>query len=214
MQLEGKKIVFLGDSITEGVGASAIENRYTDVFAKITDIRESVNYGISATRIARQQKIEDAYVDTHAFTERFEQMDDDADIVVVFGGTNDYGHGDATFGTLGDRTIDTYCGAVHVLMSGLIKKYPTAVIVFMTPLHREGEYIPNPTTGKELKAYVDVIKTIAEYYSIPVLDLYATAGIYPDIEEQKERLCPDGLHPNDAGSRIIAERLKYFLESY
>lgn len=32
---------------------------------------------------------------------------------------------------------------VHVLISGLIKKYPTAVIVFMTLLQRECEYISN-----------------------------------------------------------------------
>ena len=213
LQLKGKKIIFLGDSITEGVGVSSIDKRYADVFANITEVESYVNYGISATRIARQQKIQDEYVDTRAFTERFEHMDEDADIVVVFGGTNDYGHGDAPFGMLGDRTNESYCGAVHVLMKGLIKKYPMSTIVFMTPLHRECEYVPNPTTGRELKAYVDVIRTVAEYYSIPVLDLYATAGICPDIKEQKELLCPDGLHPNDAGSRIIAERLKYFLES-
>lgn len=214
MKLKGKKIIFLGDSITEGVGVSSVEKRYTDVFKRITEIGECVNYGISATRIARQQKVEIEYRDTNAFTERFEQMDDDADIVVVFGGTNDYGHGDAPFGNLNDRTIDTYCGAVHVLMRGLVQKYPIAVILFMTPLHREEENFPNPVTGKILKEYVDVIRSVAEYYSIPVLDLYATAGIYPDNKEQKERLCPDGLHPNDAGSMIIAERLKYFLESY
>ena len=94
MKLKGKKIIFLGDSITEGVGVSSVEKRYTDVFKRITEIGECVNYGISATRIARQQKVEIEYRDTNAFTERFEQMDDDADIVVVFGGTNDYGHGD------------------------------------------------------------------------------------------------------------------------
>lgn len=214
MHLKGKKAVFLGDSITEGWGTSAKEYRFTDVFARLAELRETVNYGIGATRIARQQKINDEYVDTNAFTERFVQMDDDADLVVVFGGTNDYGHGDAPFGTLEDRTIDTYCGAVHVLMSGLIKKYPTATIVFMTPLHRKWEYVPNETTGKTLKPYVDVIRTVAENYSIAVLDLYANAGIYPEIEEQRELLCPDGLHPNDAGSKIIAERLKYFLEAF
>ena len=213
MRLEGKKIIFLGDSITEGVGVSSLNERYTDVFMRITKTKSYVNYGISATRFARQQHIRDAYVDRNAFTERYLKMDDDADIVIVFGGTNDYGHGDAPFGTLEDRTIDTYCGAVHCLMSGLIKKYPIATIVFMTPLHREGEHIPSKCTGKVLKEYVDVIKIVAEYYSIPVLDLYSIAGICPNIKEQRECLCPDGLHPNEEGSKIIAERLKYFLET-
>ena len=36
MDIAGKTVAFLGDSITEGVGASCIENRYTDVFARLT----------------------------------------------------------------------------------------------------------------------------------------------------------------------------------
>ena len=34
MILEGSVINFLGDSITQGVGASCNENRYTDVLAR------------------------------------------------------------------------------------------------------------------------------------------------------------------------------------
>ncbi len=36
MVLQGKKVAFLGDSITEGVGASDKAHRYTDVFQAIT----------------------------------------------------------------------------------------------------------------------------------------------------------------------------------
>ena len=34
MLLRGATINFIGDSITEGVGASSVENRYTDVLAR------------------------------------------------------------------------------------------------------------------------------------------------------------------------------------
>ena len=139
-------------------------------------------------------------------------MADDADVVVVFGGINDYGRGDAPFGAFTDRTMDTYCGALHVLMKGLIEKYPTAVICFMTPLHREKEWQGSHRNGLPLYAYVEKIRETAEYYSLPVLDLYQSAGIYPDIPAQKEAFCPDGLHPNDAGNERIAERLQGFLE--
>ena len=47
----------------------------------------------------------------------------DADGVVVFGGTDDFGHGDAPIGTPSDRTYDTFYGACHVLFSKLIEKY-------------------------------------------------------------------------------------------
>ena len=45
------KINFLGDSITEGVGASAPENNYVSLVGKKTG-HEVINYGISGTRIA------------------------------------------------------------------------------------------------------------------------------------------------------------------
>ena len=216
MKLAGKKIWFLGDSITEGVGASCDEARFSEVLRRNADLAEIKNYGISGTRIARQQTIcaDTEFMDVNSYCERFSQMEDGADVIVVFGGTNDYGHGDAPFGTFEDRTMDTYCGALHYLMSGLIEKYPTSVIVFMTPIHREGENNLNESNHLPMKPYVDKLRETAEYYSLPVLDLYAKAGIYPDIPAQKDALCPDGLHPNDAGNVIIAERLQAFLEAY
>ena len=141
MQLKGKKIIFLGDSITEGVGVSSIDKRYADVFANITEVESYMNYGISATRIARQQKIQDEYVDTHAFTERFEHMDEDADIVVVFGGTNDYGHGDAPFGMLGDRTNESYCGALLV-SSGSLFSGCSGCLIYAAPAIVSGTTFP------------------------------------------------------------------------
>ena len=53
MELKGKKIYFLGDSITEGVGASDAEHCYVSVFGKLSGTIVK-NYGISATRIACQ----------------------------------------------------------------------------------------------------------------------------------------------------------------
>ena len=217
MELKGKSIVFLGDSITEGVGASCTENRYSDVLVRIAELGENYNYGISGTRFARQigspERPKDEYVDVNSFCERFDKMKDDVDIVFVFGGTNDYGHGDAPFGNFDDRTMDTYCGALHYLMRGLIEKYPAAQIVFMTPLHRECENTPSVFNQLPLKAYVDKIKETAEYYSIPVLDIYGNGGICPDILQHKELYVPDGLHPNDAGAEKIARKIKVFLEN-
>ena len=211
MELNGKKVVFLGDSITEGVGASCEGTRYVNVFGKITGTTV-LNYGIGGTRFAKQVKPTNEWWDKNDFCGRYMNMDDNADIVVVFGSTNDYGHGDAPFGLTSDRTPDTFIGATHYLMKGLIEKYPEAEIVFMTPIHREGENNPD-SKGHILKDYSDTIKEVAEYYSIPVLDLYSVYGVCPDIKAHKEKFCPDGLHPNDAGHKKIAERLKAFLEA-
>ncbi len=223
MKLEGLTANIIGDSITEGVGASCTENRYADVFGKIAGLKKVNNYGISATRFALQTgtdvRPKDDWVDVNSFCERFAAMEDDADFVVVFGGTNDYGHGDAPMGTFTDRTPDTFYGACHYLFRGLIKKYLGKPIVIMTPLHRLNENKPNPTGNKSMSVgttlldYVNVIRQVAEYYSLPVLDLYATAGIQPEIPEVQQAFLPDGLHPNDAGHRMIAEKLKAFMEN-
>ncbi len=221
MKLEGLKINFLGDSITEGVGASdKTRTVYHAVLKNEAGLAEARNYGISATRFALQKgsdvRPKDGYVDVNSFCERFEKMDDDADAVVVFGGTNDFGHGDADLGTFDDRTADTFYGACHVLFSGLVKKYLGKPIVIMTPLHRCGERnIPLKPKGQYgiLKEYVDIIREVAEYYSLPVLDLYAESGLQPEIPQIKEKYVPDGLHPNDNGNAVIAHKLKRFLEA-
>lgn len=220
MDLKGLKINFLGDSITEGVGASSKDNVYHAVLKKEAGLAMARNYGISGTRFALQNgtvnRPKDNYVDVNSFCERFEKMDDDADVIVVFGGTNDYGHGDAPVGTFDDRTPDTFYGACHYLFSGLVRKYLGKPIVIMTPLHRINELnIPDikmPGDYGNLKVYVNIIREVAEFYSLPVLDLFATSGLQPDIKEIQENYIPDGLHPNDNGNAVIAHKLKKFLE--
>ena len=57
MELKGKKINFLGDSITEGAGTSCEAARFTCVLKDIAGLSEIRNYGIGGTRIARQQTV-------------------------------------------------------------------------------------------------------------------------------------------------------------
>lgn len=207
MELKGKKINFLGDSITEGVGASEYARCYLEQFAAATGAI-CRNYGISGTRIAKRRVPYDIPEFDRYYASRVPEMDPDADIVVVFGGTNDYGHGDAPLGEMNDRTVWTYYGALHVLFTALIEKYPAAQIVVLTPLHRDDEEKRTPT----LKPFVDATRQVAEFYSLPVLDLWANYGIQPRIPVMKEMYVPDGLHPNDAGHAILANKLRAFLE--
>lgn len=209
MEIKNKKINILGDSITQGVGASSVEKAYPSVLKEKYGIAEVRNYGISGTRFARQHKptVDNPRFDLD-FCSRVCEMDEDADIVVVFGGTNDYGHGDAEIGSFTDRTPDTFYGACHTLMRSLIERFPASTIVFMTPLHRATE----EKAGKlPLSGYVSIIREVAEYYALPVLDLYKSSGLQPQVPIIRERYVPDGLHPNDAGAQIIADRLAHFL---
>lgn len=217
MKLEGLKINFLGDSITEGHSVNDIpQNRYDNVLKELAGLQEVRNYGIGGTRIAHQfRPSAEARWDLN-FCGRAEKMNPDADVVVVFGGTNDYGHGDAPFGKLSDRDRGTYCGAVRWLMEFLCRAYPGKPVVFMTPARRLGDLEPSASAHRyypslPLKAYVDAMKEIAKDYPVSVLDLYADLGIDPNQPEDRERYTAEGLHFNDAGHRVIARRLYEFL---
>ena len=213
--LKNLKIILLGDSITEGVGASEKKFCYAEVLAQETGM-QVLNYGVGGTRIARQERKSAVPSWDEDFNTRARRMEKTADIVAVFGGTNDYGHGFAPVGTPDDQGEDTFYGAINSLFSYLRKTYPTSFLFVMTPLHRINEQRLTGDGYKPamlpLKGYVDIIREVAEKYSIPVLDLYKNAGIYPDFEEHRVAYAPDGLHPNDRGHRKLALLVKNFLE--
>ena len=206
MQLRNTVINFLGDSITQGAGASCYENCYVKVLEREYGLKEARNYGIGGTRIARRTVPYDPVYDQD-FCQRAPGMDRHADAVVVFGGVNDFGHGDAPLGSMQDRTPYTFYGACHTLMHEMSVEYTGKPVLFVTPLRcREEE--GDATAGRPpLSAFREVLLEVAFYYSLPVLDLYATSGIRPEIPEVCARLLPDGLHPSDEGHAIIARRI-------
>ena len=88
----------------------------------------------------------------------------------------------------------------------------------MTPLHRLNEASPAGEHGKavpttSLKGYVEIIREVAEYYSLPVLDLYARSGLQPAVPAIREKFVPDGLHPNDAGHVLLKNMIHAFIKT-
>ncbi|WP_338465077.1 SGNH/GDSL hydrolase family protein [Shouchella rhizosphaerae] len=200
-----EKWAVLGDSITK---ANGIQDPYYNRVARALGIKTVLNYAVSGTRIAKNSDDDDS-----AMSVRYAEMDDTADLITVFGGTNDFGHGTAPLGELGDTDPSTFYGACYHLMDGLIKKYPTATIGFIAPLQRN----LNGDEAKEIRGYkliqfVDAIKETAEIFSIPVLDLNRAGSLYPDVDLVRESLMPDGLHPNDLGHGKLAQKIKPFLQ--
>lgn len=215
MELKGKTVLFLGDSITEGAGASSPEQGYVSVFQRLSGAH-TVNYGIGGTRIAKQKSPSRCDVWDRDFIGRVDEMQPEADVVVVFGGTNDFGHGDAELGSFSSGSEDTFYGALHTLCQKLIGKYPKAEIVFLTPLHRISEDSTVSEIGLQtcpLSSYVTAIQEIAGYYALPVLDLFRTSGLQPKVDKIRELYMPDGLHPSDAGAAKIAQKLYNFLKA-
>ena len=224
MNIKGFKVNFLGDSITEGVGVCDIENcRYDNRISEMLELSKINNYSVSGSRLAHQTYPSEKPFYDLCFCGRAYYMDTTADMVIVYGGVNDYIHGDAPFGEIGDTIPTTFCGGVYFLMNYLRENYANKPIVFMTPArcllrHEVDDLLPSTHAakrieGKPLKNYVDVILETAKQFDIKVLNLYSDLGVDPHIPEHFEKYTTDGLHFNDEGHAVIAQKLKNFIES-
>ncbi len=205
------KINFLGDSITAGATLTSVEHMYTYLVCRHFGAVEN-NYGKSGTRIARQAPEGDLYGED--FNLRALNTDKSADFTFVFGGTNDYGHGTAPIGNIGDETELTFYGALNTLCKYLLSNFKREKICFILPLHRRdednvfGENGSKEKPSLPLSGYVRIIKEILVKYDIALLDL--SDAITP---ENVEGLTNDGLHPNEAGHRIIAGEIIKYLDT-
>ena len=197
------KINFLGDSITEGCGSSSPSKCYVSLVEKMLPC-EVRNYGISGTRIAKNiSESLDPRTDLF-FGDRVKDMNHDADYVFVFGGTNDYGHGDAPFGSFGDTNPETFFGGIDYLIRNLLKFYKQNQIIFILPLYRENENNPygdgsKILPGKTLSEYREAMLKVLQKYDIKVLDIKDKVG-----KGENNPFLVDGLHPNDKGHQLIA----------
>ncbi|MBQ8309182.1 MAG: SGNH/GDSL hydrolase family protein [Clostridia bacterium] len=217
-----KVISFLGDSITEGVGTSSFGTkeaaaRYDTLCAKVLGMK-AYNYGISGTRLAYKSVCSDDPRFDLFMSGRIFDVHPDSDIIVVYGGTNDYGSGDAPLGSFGDTKPNTFFGAVEFIVRSAKKYFPKAKLVFLAPARRAGDervYCgrKEDKNARVLLEYVDAILKVCEHHGVPAFDCYRNLGIDPNLPEDKEKYAPDGLHFNDEGHRVLAEKLVAFLKN-
>lgn len=208
-KFSGKQINCLGDSITYGYipdSGAQMSNPYPKQLNDYLGIKMSLNYGISGSTLA----VNSGYYDPMSV--RYANMDDNADIVLVFGGTNDYGRAVySQLGTFGDTTNTTVYGALDVLCNGLITKYPKANIFFLTPLHRGDRTGPNGA-GYTLEDVTNAIKQVCAKYSIPVLDLFTIGQYHPNIVAFNSIYGGnDKLHPNQLW---VTEHLTHLIGNF
>lgn len=218
---KGKRVGFLGDSITQYA-------EYVNSYAALTGCT-AMNYGISATHMAARNSS-----DSNAFDRRYSKISKTVDMVVVFGGTNDFGHtSTAEFGAFTDGPKVgkyTFYAGLHRLFKGLHDRFPKIPVVIMLPIHHgteidTPEYIinsdksftegTNATTGKTFREYVEAIREVAAYYSLIVLDAYSYSGLSPmtEIGAENRVFFKDGLHLNAAGGERLARWMYPQLEA-
>lgn len=197
----------LGDSLTHGdnTGKGGEGTPWTAYIPSLTGLC-CRNYGINGNRLAGPDGMAD----------RCGAMARGASLVSVWGGMNDF-CGGAALGHFGDRGIDTFYGALDTLARRLYAGYPGAGIFFITPpkcrsrLHGWETFTPNGV-GHTLKEYRDAIVEEADYYSLPVLDMYAMGGMSCYLDDSRFR--PDGLHYSDEGYARVAHIIAGFIRAH
>ena len=206
VDFSGKKIACLGDSITAAANLEEEEGylsyAYPSVLKELLGAEEVYNLGVGGSSIGRYW--------SDAFVERYTQIPQDTDIIIVMGGTNDgFCLSEKEFGSLSERKPWTFCGDLDELMRGLKENYPNADIFFTTPLPnilqdylmRERKYLLPQTN------LADVILTLSASYGFQTIDLYNSNILDSHDADIVADYMPDGVHGNREGYRILAEHI-------
>lgn len=221
--LSGKKVLVMGDSISA--------DEYGNYTKWVTVLKkegffpsDTVNSSQHATGFVARYTGEDENAQND-FIDRIAEVSDKGsyDLIIVFGGINDYIQNIEMGETGGDK--DTYFKpAVDHFFDFLIKNFTQARIVVLTPLRTYNIWKNtaggSQSTGHYQTEYAEYIREVAKSYCLPVLDLTEESGFCPFVEEFKNEwtLIPngysdaDGVHPNaDYQERFLAPMIKRFL---
>lgn len=200
------KITCLGDSITAASNLDTIENdqsmSYPSQLGEILDAEEVVNLGIGGSSIGRYWE--------NAFVDRYQEIPEDTDVILVMGGTNDgFCASEKELGSLKKREKDTFTGDLDELLFGLQKDYPDAQIVLITPLPNVLHDLLRKSRDYLLpqSAFVRVMKQLGEEHGIPVIDLYNSNFLDTHDAAVIHALMPDGVHGNETGYRMLAQHI-------
>ena len=202
---EGKTMNCLGDSLTQGdvKGTGALGIPWTMYIKNILKLNSCKNYGISGTLLGG--------TGGNAMVNRYDSMEE-ADIICVWGGTNDFCTG-LPIGNLNDDTVNTFYGSLNILIKGLYNKYPNSEIFFITPpkINKSelGETFTPNSVGFTLKDYRDAIINACDKHSIPVLDFYSNLGMSAYLDNGENR--PDKLHFTNKAYKRIAYKIASFV---
>lgn len=239
--LIGKKIVCLGDSITGSfdwprklqkiVGGSVLNLGISGTTAakvpgdfgilSLCKIAEAIKHGNwdelkeAAERILQSELKED-YTKTILTLSGIDWMN--IDFVIISYGTNDYAKS-VSLGKDNDISQDTFKGALNYSFEKMITKNPGLQIITSSPLWRmkgiHGTELQDSDTSVNMKNdklidFADAVESISHLNKTPWVDLYRNSGIN---KFNYSHFYIDGLHPSEAGTTRIAEKIALSLPS-
>lgn len=214
-----KTIVFIGDSITEGITSSIDQNgnyvSYVTYANSYLHFGNVLNHGLGGRMFSTYGG------DELSLSANFGNVTNiNSDIIVVFAGVNDYlcVTANKRFGSVEDTlTTGSYCGSVRYFMSQLKQYYSDNEIFFVTmyDINRTSnssyiDYTGQPTLGD----FMEAEKKLAKEFGFKVIDLYGTGFMDCSAKEASDYFLRDGLHPKDSGSIYLGEHIAAEISLY
>lgn len=175
--LKGKRIGVIGDSYVKN-HQNPVEYAWHYKLAKKHGMTY-YNYGRNGSCVSIDMKTWGP-----AVVNRYKQMNDSLDIIVVIAGHNDAARlADSV--TDSTTTLDNYRQQCTKLCKGLIEKYPKAYIFWFTPWAND-----NPN----FKIIVNTTKEICGSMGIPVFDAYHNSNIFARDDNFRKIFFQGGTH--------------------
>lgn len=146
-----------------------------------------------------------------AFWKRLTDVENyNPDLVTILGGANDLysniplGDTNELDKAIAQKDCTTFIGAYSYIIETLLTWKPTLRLVLMTPSYAHTNGTDHtPGIGLTYKDYADAVITVAEYYGLPVVDLYRNMGINK-LTQDSTYTNGDTIHWNARGSAIAA----------
>ena len=181
------KIACVGDSITFGAGVENREvNAYPQVLGRLLGERASVaNFGRSGATLLKEGDF--PYWEREQFKEATEFQ---PGIVIIKLGTNDSKPQNWKFSTQFPADLEAMIAHFRAL-----KSTPIVYLCKPVPVPKTAYGISEAIVGGEVIPYVEAV---ARKTKCRLIDLYTPLSKMPEN-------IPDGVHPNAAGARVMAE---------
>ena len=217
--MDRKKLIAIGDSITRGTFVSHFDGSepiyvvsdapFAELVRRELGFTELLNYGANGIAVSSTSRPNPEYAVC-----RFVDETETGDCVLLACGTNDFQNSfdDVELGAETDETDVSFYGALFVLYEKIREHYDPKNVWVVTPIPRRYEQEKNKK-GYVLDDYRTAIERRARAFGFHVIDGRKVA-INPEDENQRAKLMPDGLHPNDDGHRVMAEYITEKMKEY
>lgn len=214
-----KNIVFIGDSITEGI-TSAVDTKgnfisYVNYAASYLHFNRMLNHGIGGRMFSVYGGEE------LSLTMNFDAVTNiDSDIIVVFAGVNDYlsAPPNKRFGDVNNAMSTAgYCGSVRQFMKQLKEYFGDRDIFFVTMYNNTKKSVCtySDIQGQpSLNDYMEVQRKLADEFGFNVIELYDIGFMDCSNKESSDFYLRDGLHPKDNGNIVLGEHIAAELSIY